>query len=97
MKVMLKARKLSRAINVGTENEEDCAAMEAILKAMLLEHVESLEARTSPSTKTMTMAACGKLLLTEEWVARMCERQSREGSSGSSRRGGVRKCRGKPP
>lgn len=36
------------------------------------------------------------LLLIEEWVALMCERQLREGSSGSLSCGGVGKRRGKP-
>jgi hypothetical protein len=43
MKVMLKTRKLWCAINFGIENEvKDCAAMEMILKAMLLKFVELL-------------------------------------------------------
>jgi hypothetical protein len=43
MKVMLKARKLWHAIDVSTvDGEEDCTTMEAILKAVLSEYVESL-------------------------------------------------------
>jgi hypothetical protein len=43
MKVMLKARKLCHAIKIDIENEEeDCTAMEAILKAVPSEYVESL-------------------------------------------------------
>jgi hypothetical protein len=43
MKVMLKVRKLCRAIDIGIENEEeDCAAVEAILKAVPSEYVELL-------------------------------------------------------
>jgi hypothetical protein len=48
MKVMLKMRKLWRAINFGIENEvKDCAAMEMILKAMLLKYVELLGSKDS--------------------------------------------------
>jgi len=47
MKVMLKARKLWRVINVGIEEEEDCAAMETILKAVPSEYVESLGSKDS--------------------------------------------------
>ncbi|CAA0813557.1 Unknown protein [Striga hermonthica] len=43
MKVKLRARKLWRAIEEGTEDEEeDCAAMEAILSVVPHEYVESL-------------------------------------------------------
>lgn len=50
MKVKLRARKLWRAIEVGTEDkEEDCAAMEAILSAVPPEYVELL--RSKDSTK----------------------------------------------
>ncbi|CAA0806572.1 Gag-Pol-related retrotransposon family protein [Striga hermonthica] len=48
MKVKLRARKLWRAIEEGTEDEEeDCAAMEAILSAVPHEYVESLGAKDS--------------------------------------------------
>ena len=46
MKVKLRARKLLRAIEVGIE-DEDCAAMEAILFAVPLEYVESLGSKNS--------------------------------------------------
>ncbi|CAA0825368.1 Molybdenum cofactor sulfurase family protein [Striga hermonthica] len=48
MKVKLRARKLWRAIEEGTEDEEeDCAAMEAILSAVPHDYVESLGAKDS--------------------------------------------------
>ncbi|CAA0827650.1 Gag-Pol-related retrotransposon family protein [Striga hermonthica] len=48
MKVKLRARKLWRAIEEGTEDEEeDCAAMEAIMSAVPNEYVESLGAKDS--------------------------------------------------
>ena len=47
MKVMLKARKLWRVINVGIEEEEDCATMETILKAVPSQYVESLGSKDS--------------------------------------------------
>ena len=47
MKVMLKAWKLWCVINVGIEEEEDCAAMETILKAVPSEYVESLGSKDS--------------------------------------------------
>ncbi|CAA0836931.1 cysteine-rich RLK (RECEPTOR-like protein kinase) 8 [Striga hermonthica] len=51
MKVKLRARKLWRAIDEGTEDEEeDCAAMEVILSAVPHEYVESLGAKDSAKT-----------------------------------------------
>ncbi|CAA0814359.1 Unknown protein [Striga hermonthica] len=48
MKVKLRARKLWRAIEEGTEDEEeDCAVREAILSAVPPEYVESLGAKDS--------------------------------------------------
>ncbi|CAA0806799.1 Chaperone protein dnaJ 1- mitochondrial [Striga hermonthica] len=48
MKVKLRGRKLWRALEEGTEDEEeDCASMEAILSAMPHEYVESLGAKDS--------------------------------------------------
>ncbi|CAA0825707.1 Unknown protein [Striga hermonthica] len=48
MKVKLRAHKLWRAIEEGTEDEEeDCAAMEAILSALPHEYVESLGVKDS--------------------------------------------------
>jgi hypothetical protein len=48
-------------------------------------------------TETMTMTPGGKLLLTEEWVAHMRERQIGEGSSELCSRGGAGKRRSKAP
>ena len=47
MKVKLHARKLWCAIEIGTEDEEDCVAMEAILSAVLSEYVKSLGSKDS--------------------------------------------------
>ena len=42
MKVKLRAWKLWKAVKEGTEDEEDCSAMDTILSAVPHEYVESL-------------------------------------------------------
>jgi hypothetical protein len=58
MKVMLKARKLWHTIETGTENEEDCVAMEAILRAIPPEHVESLGSKDTRSKLGTPSRSC---------------------------------------